>query len=239
MARSEFVRVQIELAASADEHSDRYWDGQLGSGPTNYQRRKYLRRRESELLDANFCNWVPLPWHQGSGCGCRRGSQASVEFTGCLLQSAVIRRGFVDEVRCKLADWAGEPTCSKCRGGGELVNGGKRPLKCPICHGTGRVGGVGPAVVRCQPVTFAKASDRKPNWRSSGRGRVWHWRLANKDAALPDVLAFSADLLPWEVYWLMPGALGDYSAEFPTEVAAMDALSAALIRLAKGEKSLY
>ena len=62
--RAEFVRVGVELFATADPHGDRFWDGQLGDGPESYQRRKALRRRERELLRLHEATW-----RQGRRCG--------------------------------------------------------------------------------------------------------------------------------------------------------------------------
>jgi hypothetical protein len=72
-------------------------------------------------------------------------------------------------------------------------------------------------------------ADRSP--RYDGGNRVWFWRCANEDATLEQVVKFSANLLPWEVYWAMPGSPGAYVADYPTEEAARDALAKALEKL--------
>lgn len=83
----------------------------------------------------------------------------------------VVRRGFVAEVRCGLADWTGG-VCGPCDGLGERpVYGALRPgggeagrgtLACRDCSGTGRTAGVGRRVVAEHPVEVVRLTDREP-----------------------------------------------------------------------------
>lgn len=56
----------------------------------------------------------------------------------------IYRRGFVEEIHCTLTDWAG--------------------LECQEGTGTGRLGGYGPAIVACQPVTRLVLTDLEPEF---------------------------------------------------------------------------
>ena len=229
MARAEFVRVQctarfLLIGERCDHENDAVADGEGYLGCVECD----LRRRERDLLQQH--------WHDWSG----RFATYCFNFHPNR-QGAVgvgFRRGFVDEVRCKLADWAGEK-CNRCHGRKYL--GGPAPGQpgwigappCTTCHGTGRVGGVGAAVMRSQPVTRVVTEKRPYGVNSPVRHSWWNGHRTEKSG-------YPVSDLPAEVFAKVR-QLGEFHGPlgyvyFPTEAAAIDALSAALIRLVK---SLY
>lgn len=74
------------------------------------------------------------------------------------------RRGFVYRVHCTLADWCGE-ACRRCGGSRSIrpmqAAGHSRVLECHTCHGTGRTGGHGKALVLAAPLEQVTLSE----WR--------------------------------------------------------------------------
>ena len=55
--------------------------------------------------------------------------------------------------------------------------------ECGGCHGTGRVGGHGPAIIACQPIREVKLTDRG-NW-NSGKLIAWARQQAGIEAVKP------------------------------------------------------
>jgi hypothetical protein len=73
----------------------------------------------------------------------------------------VFRRGFIEEVHCRLVDWWGE----RCRcqdavlsRDAEVDGGG-----CTTCNGTGCIGGYGPSIVAQQPILSVRLTEL-PTW---------------------------------------------------------------------------
>ena len=134
------------------------------------------------------------------------------------------RRGFVAEINCQLSDWIGEE-CPEC---GET--GVVRPY-CSECHGTGRVGGHGPAIVRQQPIERV-VTERK----SLGYAGGWCWFTEGDRLDTPDVLptilipAMNEVIRANETACTLLGGM----VRFDTEAAAMQAMSQALLAWAKG-----
>lgn len=147
---------------------------------------------------------------------------------------AIVRRGFVAEVRCRLADWTGGE-CGRCGGDGR-AHGADRPFewsadtdygKCVICKGTGRVEGIGESVVASHPVKTVTITDREP---MEVFADVWCW-----GRSFTDVLE-ERHRLPERVFNLLSGIASQVErVDFATREAALDALSAALILHAKGD----
>ena len=151
--RSEFVRVQVELA-----RRDR--EGLAG------QRCDQLRKREWELFNDNCDRWFKNPplrhvsWHV-----------VTDRFDPTPEASAwVVRRGFVSEVRCRLADWCGWE-CHQCAGTGRSFPISGSSIPCRRCGGS-LVTGIGPGVVWRHPVSTLKLSDVHPTPVS---GDMWIW----------------------------------------------------------------
>lgn len=151
--RAEFIRVQVELsrlesvqchqpgARMGDSCNDTECPRCGTAGP--------LYWRERELFAGRCKTWFPCPaagqWEwlvpgqQSNGC--------PVGFT--------IRRGFVAEVRCTLAEW--------CGGECECLNVPNRlDGMCRTCDNTGRTTGIGPAVIAAHPVVRVVLTDREP-----------------------------------------------------------------------------
>lgn len=134
--RAEFIRLQIEM--------ENYRSGPCGPVPLEspwlqhdikWQR---LVRREEQLLDiAAEKFWAEFP---------------------AAISEWRWRRGFVSEVHCRLVDWCGG-ACERCRGQGRFRHVGEGLSGeivsrewCQLCHGTGRTGGHGPAIVWAAPI---------------------------------------------------------------------------------------
>jgi uncharacterized protein (TIGR02996 family) len=240
--RAEFVRVQVELArmpavAPAGTLMAVGPDGQLapynpdvagmsypvavsGTGPNG--RYHELRRRELELagsreIESVFAPIIPdeLFW-----------TTDSFPIANST-PHVVVRRGFVDEARCDLRTWCGGE-CEWCGGDGQshltTRSGGSLGWgDCPDCHGTGRVTGIGPAVVRAHPVRSIVITGAEPRQSQSG---LFHWAWENEfttgwPSTMPDDVIRSG--------LERNGVTIDYQ----TRTSALDALSAALIAWAK------
>ncbi len=167
-ARAEFIRVQCELERKPPNgergnchchaHGILLNEPQLGP----LCRHCSLRRRERDLLGKYQGRWTTdmldqLPTIHRSPLlqlcardATRVGSWPSDD------SMFRFRCGFVAEVSMKLADWCGVDCPRRCRTG---------PLgidyfgPCPICHGTGRLGGHGPALVRAAPLELVTLTD--------------------------------------------------------------------------------
>lgn len=96
--RAELIQVQCELAVIADEHSDRYWDGQLGDGPSHYRHRKTLRRRSETLIRYNFTDWRMRDWTLSKETW---NDPDDIDWT----IDIEFNRGFVSTIRLTMADF--------------------------------------------------------------------------------------------------------------------------------------
>lgn len=143
--QAEFVRVQIRIAVLDFELMSTD-DCQHDSCP-GCQERRELRRRERELLAEHKWDWLPDVVREATIFG--GGSCEQVA------EGLVYIRGFIGSVACSLADWAGVE-CRHCEMGTLIV---PFPDTCRHCHGTGRIGGHGPVIVACQPVTQLVLTD--------------------------------------------------------------------------------
>ncbi len=168
--RAEFIRVQCELAKleelekvpsglSVPRWKDRQW--QLEA----------LRCRERELLDvtANWSGWTHAAF-DGLAYDVGVSTNGTMQIVHLYDQrknqigefSCLFRRGFVALVSCTLADWCGAE-CERCRNSwGHATGRGSWPGEnCRSCHGVGRVGAHGPALVRAAPLERVKLAE----WR--------------------------------------------------------------------------
>ncbi len=184
-----------------------------------------LRRRERELLSQHWRDWLPPPLtsldtHVGNLHG-----PASTP----LPVWVTFRRGFVAEVRTTLAAWVG----GECSCWGVGTDGKPLPaFACPACHGKGAVPGLGPAVVRAQPVQVV-TTEKRPYLLAGSTICAWN--------RLRPMYSFDVETsIPDEVFDLManefkPPRHGRANQLlFPAEVEANAALSTALILWAKG-----
>ncbi len=233
--RAEFVRVQVELARLEGVSVRPLLESArtravILDAVLEYQR-DGLRRRERELLQAHYPDWLPrlIPGEQVIGGPDDTGRCIVVPFDGVWF-----RRGFVEEVACPLEAWTGG-ACRQCMGHGSYRTtvGGTGPIHppCDHCHGTGRVAGVGASLVRAAPLLTVRVTDREP----FGRYTAWSWWDASRPHPSDE---HPKSELPAEVFALLRGGRGDARTRlYDSEAAALadlSDLSAVLIRLAKG-----
>lgn len=172
--RGEFIRVQCELAKLGS-----VWNpGRHSTGPVCRCPVCDLRRRERELLAAYGEAWAPPPTGYTrtvvTVSGPNAGSTAWIGWEVGHLISLVVTRGWVDEVRCRLADWVSDGGCGRCDGMGRIDLDGSR---CGTCGGSGmRPGGVGPRLVREHPLERVVLTDREPEPnRNVAHAPLWVW----------------------------------------------------------------
>lgn len=134
---------------------------------------------------------------------------------------ALVRRGFVAEVRCTIADWCGA-RCHHCDGGyfGHPRHG---VPDCPVCDATGwERTGIGPGVARSHPVEVVGLTDTGPVQNRVGG---WFWpagRSVEHSVPLPAYV--------WRMPQITEGGRGNEVARlFSTPEDAHTAASAALI----------
>lgn len=145
-------------------------------------------------------------------------------------QEAIVRRGFVAECRCRLADWIGGE-CGRCGGDGRFYDDEYLETPpCPACHGTGRTVGIGPQIVAAHPVEWVECSDREPA-QSEWNGR-WYWVTERRGEE------FIGNRLPYGLLKIMAEIEGDDLdgrdwRDYHTSAAAIAALSAACLAWAK------
>ena len=217
--RAEFIRVQCAIA-DLDHELMSEEDCEHGSCPGCVERRG-LRRRERGLIHDErinlwqaFVPWVPKDWTMtlyAREIAFRVGIREGVQDV-----KHILRRGFVAEVHCTLADWYGrecvEPSDWPTGSPTGSPTGVHSPI-CSTCHGTGRIGGNGPAIVAAQPIERVEVTDA-----------VIHQSGGNDTFYVGGLGVFPPE------YWKSLDGL-------PSRLAARAALSAASIRWAKGVKS--
>jgi uncharacterized protein (TIGR02996 family) len=199
--RAEFIRVQCELERLPPTGGDKPLRAYA------YGKAATLRRRERELLLANRSRWqVGLPRLPFV-------PEQPGEEPPDQLSAYTFRRGFVTCVTLTLADWHVAP-CRSCAGSGEDQRESTSG-DCPHCHGTGKTGGYGPALVLAAPIEEVIISEPKP--RQWLRNLWWYDHL-------PEVLAPYLDR-----------QTGPHNA---TEEAARAALNRAALTQARQEAGL-
>jgi uncharacterized protein (TIGR02996 family) len=116
-AKAEFIRVQCELARLAN-HRPNGTAVAVGRFPQQEWKDEWdaLRRRERELLQGRWKKWAAFP---EALIACRHDERNELAPGHA---SIIWRRGFVEEIHCRLVDWYGE-TCQEC--------------ECAHCDGTG------------------------------------------------------------------------------------------------------
>ena len=127
-----------------------------------------LRRREQELFKQHgpkWFDWVFGHWRS-------TGDDMTIKTAdGWYL----VRRGFIEQVTLPFAAWYGWP-CVRCAGTGyhRYANGNlSDSAACEVCSGTGRCDGIGPTLVRTQPITRVECSDKEPDSYDAEAG--WGW----------------------------------------------------------------
>ncbi len=229
--RAEFIRVQCELArldAGADEPTGDDWPEIEQAWEQRWVRIAALRRRERELWGRHKCQWFGDRW----AFLCLDGEGMADQFPD--LTTAVVRRGFVDEVRMRLANFL--PPCGRCRGGipGVLADGaGGSRQTCPDCGGTGRDRRPARDLFAGRPIERVVLTDKQPDTgvgiHTGARlpGYRW-WRSDNADELAMTLPGWLFDLL------LKP----DGRPVYATEAAAVDALSAVMVGVGRDAAGL-
>jgi uncharacterized protein (TIGR02996 family) len=180
-----------------------------GSYPDSTMRE--VIRRECPSLES----WNVLP-----GTWCQPG-----HYTGTPV--AVVRRGFVDEIRLACGSFVGGP-CGRCNGDGQ-AHGADRPFewsadvdygKCVVCRGTGRTPGLA-ALAGRQPVTGVVLTDREPRHIAGAIQSGWTW--SKHDTGERDDVPQLWDLID------CPSYTDGWFKYFPTRADAHAALAAAAL----------
>ncbi len=172
--RAEFVRVQLELARMSDVPQQRpHWIPVCEPAYRQWERAETLRRRELDLWSmgvSGSLDAVPDEWTI-TVAGHAKGEH-----------NAFISRGFVSEVRLTCATFMGGPCGRQCWKvvGSEytVAYESERPdaslVRCPGCHGTGRVEGLAAALFAAHPIERVTLTDREPTrLEDGGEGCAW------------------------------------------------------------------
>lgn len=231
--RSEFVRVQCELAKPCEKELS---CGRLRSDSSYLcEYHSALHQREGELLEKNALDWFAQwefdeawggianiregngeRWHGGWHDGKDGFIQANLE------------RGFIGTVRVTLALWIGGE-CLKCNGTTRNSLGtGYGVIHCAFCV-KGRLPGLGPAIIAAHPIARV-VTEKRPEEAIAGS---WRWYCdAGYSGNYPDAQ------LPEKLFWFMYPEGEHKPGEkrprwfYDSEQQARDALSQALIRYA-------
>lgn len=217
--RAEFIRVQCELEKVGrvnPKHGVDFTTGRY-TKPAKLETSQALQEREREL-------WRHIDRYGLLEAVPRLGNWSAAlnayHFRTMAGNVVHVRRGFVDEVRCTLADWCGGE-CDECRRTGR--EGPRLNWGCHACGNTGQRSGIGPAVVAAHPVQTV-LTDREPHENADGS---WSWWIAS-DGDTPDPAA-----LPKVLWRHLPMKAVYGPSRFATRQLALDALSAALILWAR------
>ena len=156
--RAEFIRVQVEMAKVQAWQVTHNGGTSTGPDPA-----KVRRKRVKELHTRERILWFGAHGVGGqiratlptNDCGARIDGLAPTDHVHPV---AIVRRGFVAEVRCTLSQWCGGECECVSRWElhrvppGEVIEG----HGCYACNGTGTRPGIGPAVVRSHPVEVVR-----------------------------------------------------------------------------------
>ena len=161
-ARAEFIRVQCELddlgiGCTYYEGHNHDWEvapnGKQTGRCLRCMRREPLRSRERELWHQLPIANLFVPWSSAVAI-----NHSATEFSVAVGSSridCVVRRGFLSHVTLPMVSWVGREcercylgnNCPLCKEFGHLQNH-MTCYECDNCSGTGRVGALGPAIVR-------------------------------------------------------------------------------------------
>jgi uncharacterized protein (TIGR02996 family) len=170
-ARSEFIRVQCELAKYPNGYKVEVPPVSQGRNENTAADFRFveLLRRERELWAVLKRSFIRSEW-----LATRLRSRFDRSHGKAIV---LVRRGFVAEMRCRLMDWCGG-VCEQCGGRGGWENNRRMTWDtCPRCHGTGRTMGFGPAVVDAHPVERVTLTDKRP---VQGRTDSWAWQFVDR-----------------------------------------------------------
>lgn len=225
--RSEFIRVQIELAK---------WPGPI---PANgKQKSREAKLWEDAIYNKGVFRWFDwrrddeFAWHMNAKGLCelwkgRDGSTAA---------KIVIRRGFPGVVHGPLAVLVGG-VCGRCGGEGSLLPRAFPGLgDCPACHGTGTTPGVLTDLCKRFPIQRVEVTNREPlRFTPDGGSSSTDWPDRFSWGRLGGLSLTGGHWLPDDLWALIPcqDVRGERYKRFDTEELARAALSAALIAWAK------
>ena len=217
--RAEFIRVQVEIEAWNRKAKESGWlaGKTYGMAHDIGTRRMWLCRREKELLAKHWTEWAPRFPDTESAFNCFCDNLWTHKPTPT--PWVQFRNGFPDHITLPLEAWCGL----------ECQEGFHSPLlemKCPHCHGSGRVDAHGPAIVRATPVRDVRFVGKEPSAYPVTLTEYWGWFRGNRDGNEP----MCVPVFLWE---LMLDEIGRVPAahwlDFPTPEAAYAALSRAAI----------
>jgi uncharacterized protein (TIGR02996 family) len=224
--RGEFIRVQVRRAA-LERQVTKAGLKEVRSVPAD---------RERELFNAHVVEWfqrdeVTLPVTLG---GERWRMRDDAEYL-------YVARGFVEVVAASLVTLVGGE-CGRCGSSGRIWTSESGYLgtdHCHNCSGTGRTVGILPAVLKEHPVTEVRVTDREPMANGEITATYYGWF----DSDRPDPIDSEESEIPHELFRLLPG--GDnwgrkplkYAKYYHTRELALSALSAAVLKYAKGVRA--
>lgn len=214
-ARAEFIRLQVELSSPT-----------LGpDGTGDSQSRSQIEQRAWSLWQSHWPKWVAD----------ERAYPVSLEYAVRIRQDEqydndvqlTFRDGFVSDVYCPLAWWAGGE-CGRCR-----MGVGNAPAQapysiCPACRGTGRIPAHGRDVIAAHPITRVVITDRSPHLVEYPTPSANFWRWWSFVVPQDAPTRYQSAMLPPDVYELLRE-----KHPFATSQSAADALSESLIAHAK------
>lgn len=230
--RAEFCRTQIKLATLPP--CDSHCRDRIDYRCEGCEQGEHLRVRERELLARNLNAMSPtgLSYSAGDGHTFTYGFRWPRDGGASIPNPVIVRRGFVEEITCTLADFAGGE-CGRC--GGRGVYAQQRgllafePRECPTCSGTGRTAGAAGGLFAAHPVSRVRLTDKFPFRYDGSTLRVWYResgdprRTHAEQSRLPDEL-FDA-LEGWCEGGIREGRWKTYDGED----AANEALSTACV----------
>lgn len=224
---AEFIRVQCELSHfSEDDLQERkpHWIPVCEPKHRRWERAQALRRLERELWNALGREQLAPGLPDIYPMSCR---DDFVTYDG---RMALFRRGFVSEVRCTLADWCGGE-CGDCDGTGRDASPTDDDWTCRECSGTGRTPGIGPRLLKLQPVqkvTLIGIDPLPAQNQTHGRGTHGWFRGTNRSGLHPE-----SDL-PEPIYDLLEGGRKNLgNCEYDSRDEAVEAANAAALAWAK------
>lgn len=254
--RAAWIRIQCELERTMPDRRPWYVPGNWPDKvrPTsrqNLERHIWAKAVESEQV----FDWFRVFDHNSAseaGVGFIWGDDPTADKPdGYVSARATIRRGFVSEIRCTLAEWCG-CECGRCAIRrrmayqievleGDAMGYPARNLAddlmelfepCTSCHGTGRTAGIGPQIVRRHPVERVVLVGQASYPMNRDERVAWF------HPAVPDGREERCHDLPEDMFYMLKmyenrGSGAGRVKWYTTREAADVALSAAAIAWAK------
>lgn len=228
--RAEFIRVQCELAKLPREAIAKLAAVVAGRVAPGFveaadPERNRLIERQGRLWLAHRDEWF------GNALPAAPFVFSLYPDDNVAVPQLIVRRGFIDEVRLTAAAFCGG-VCERCGGTGRFmgINEDANPGTCSFCV-KGQVPGLAAAIF-AHPVTRVRLTDKRPVPSDQFPG--WFRFYIDGDD--------EAEIVPQEVYQLLEGEhpptkYGTNAVQpyWRTEAAALDALSAACVKLGRAK----